>query len=170
MFKIKNHNKVLADIDKWMADVEAEYLRIAVALMRMMLSQSLKYSPQYSGDFAANWNLSVNLIDVTFNEGVFPSKRFPVPDGQEPFQRGDAPAISYAFKANDGKLGSAKLGDTLWLANSAAHHDLYAWKIEDNLIKLRPVNFGGEGPLGKVKAHMLAHFSRIDKSNVEFLR
>lgn len=167
MLKVGNIDKFFSEIDHWEKQVAREYELIAIGMMKVMLGKALQTSPQYSGDFVANYKLSINKVDTSFKEGVFPDRMFPT---ENPFQRKDSQAIRYAIAANDGKLSGAKVGDTLWLANSANHHDLYAWKIEDNLVKLRPVNYGGEGPLRQVRAYMKAHFSRIDKTNREFLK
>lgn len=167
MLNVKNIDEAFAKIDAWLDEVEREIVDIAIGMTWTMTGQVLNLSPQYSGDFAANWRMSVNKIDTTFQPGVFPEMQFPA---DAPFQRGDAPAILHAIKANDGRLNGAKLGDTLWLANSAEHHDLYAWKLEDGFIKLRPVNYGGEGPLRQAKKYMQVHFSTINKTNREFLK
>lgn len=167
MFKVTNADKVFGDIDKWLAEVERETLLIAVNMMWVMLGKATLVSPQYSGDFVANFQFSVGTPSRRFTEGIFPDKQFPT---QEPYKRGDTPAVQYALTNNAGRFDRAKLGDTLWLANSAMHHDLYAWKIEDGLLKLRPVNYGGQGPLRQVRIHMRVHYSRITKHHKELLK
>lgn len=167
MIKVKNADQFFGSIDSWLDEVEHEYMQIAISLMWIMTGEALKRSPQYSGDFVANWKLAVNKYSTTFREGIFPDKQFPA---EHPFQRMDAQPILYAIDANKGALNTARLGDTLWLSNSAMHHDLYAWKLEDGLIRLRPVNYGGEGPLRQVRELMKAQFGRIDKQTMEFLK
>lgn len=169
MIRITNLDQVIAQHKAWLAAVKVEVEQIAIGMMKVMLGQALIRSPQYSGDFVANYKVSIGTIDRSFKAGIFPDKTFPITEGS-PFRRGDTPAISYAIRANDGKADGFKLGTTLWLANNAAHDDLYAWKIEDNLFRLRPQNFGGEGPMRGVKEYMKIHFGRITKSNREFLR
>jgi len=167
MFKVTNTGKVFEDIDKWLAAVEAEVLKAAIALMWVSLRQAAKISPQYSGDFVANFRLSAGNPDTTFVEGVFPEKKFPT---EEPLGKGDVGAIQYAMASNAGKLNGAKLGQTLWLANTSHHHDFYAWKIEGGMLKLRPVNYGGLGPLRQTKEYVKVHFSRIGKSHMEMMK
>lgn len=163
MITVKNMEAAFAAMDKWLADVEATTREAAVSLSFLAFEQVLLSSPQYSGDFAANWRLSVNAIDVSFHPQVFPEKEFPT---KVPFKMGDSPAIMYAISQNTGRLSEAVLGDTLWLANTASHDELYAWKIENNLVRLRPENFGGEGPLGRAREYIKTHYSRIDKHNI----
>lgn len=171
MIKVKNLDQAFAAIDRWLDSVEEQVADIAVSLTYIMLGEAVKTSSQYSGDFAANWKLSRNRIDTTFQAGIFPEKTFPVPEGQSPFQRGDMQPMMYAVRASTGVLAGAKLGDTLWLSNSATHNgDTYAWKLEGNLIRLRPVNYGGEGPLRQVREYMKVHYSRIDKNTVRLLK
>lgn len=167
MLKILNLDSVFAEIDAWEKQVEQECIRIAILLTSIAFGRAVGSSPQYSGDFAANWRLSVNKIDVAFQSGIFPDKQFPT---ENPFQRGDTEAVYYALNGNLGKLENASFGDTLWIANSSQHDDLYAWKIEDNLIRLRPQNFGGDGPIRGVKEYMKASFGTITKSSMEFLK
>jgi hypothetical protein len=169
MLKVTNLDQVEAEFEAWLHQQESVLERVAIGLTKVALGKALEYSPQYSGDFAANWKLYVNKIELDIQVDVFPGQQFPAED---PFQRRDTPAIQYAIKANEERVNefNFRWGDTIWLANSAVHEDLYAWKIEDGLLKLRPVNYGGEGPLRQTKTYLKTHFSRIDKSNVEFLR
>jgi hypothetical protein len=167
MIKVLNIDAVFSQWDEWQKQVEAECLKIAIGLAKVTLGKALEASPQYSGDFAANWRLDVNNIVPFFQEGIFPDKEFPT---ESPYQRRDTPAIRYAIGSNTGRLDSFKFGDTIWLHNSAAHDDLYAWKIEENLLRLRPVNYGGEGPLRQVKEYVKVHFNNISKTSLEFLK
>lgn len=167
MIKITNLSKVVADIDRWLLSVHEDVEQIAIGLMKVMLNQAMLHSPQYSGDFVANYKVSIGKIDKGFTPGIFSDKKFPA---KAPYQKGDMPAISFAAAANVGKTAGFKLGNTIWLSNSAAHDDLYAWKIENNTLRLRPQNFGGEGPMRAVKAYMKLNFSRITKANRNLLR
>lgn len=171
MIKVKVDNaKAFFDaIDRWLADVEYLIVQVAVGLAYKAFDVALTTSPQYSGDFVANWKMSVGQPNVSFQPGIFPEMTYPVDKDKRPFQRGDTAAIMHAITASNGVLSGAKLGDTLWLANSAEHDDLYAWKIEDNLIRFRPVNFGGDGPLRQVREVLKASYTEIGKHNVNEL-
>lgn len=141
MIKVENLEQVFSDIDNWLAATEAQIEGVARGLATDALNTLLEHSPQYSGDFAANWNLSVNVPDHSFEAGIF-GKTFAVKDSGSPFSRGDLPAMQYAKAKAKGKLDGFKLGDTIWISNSAKHLELYAWKIENNQIKFRPGNYG----------------------------
>lgn len=168
MFKVTNAEQVFNEWDTWLAQVEAEVMRIAIDMMYVMLREAALRTPQYSGDMVANYNLSVNAIDGSFAPHVFPEMRFPT---ENPFQKEDMPAIMHTINRNAGRLVKAKLGDTLWLANGAVHDDdAYAWKIEDGLLKLRPQNAGGYGPIRKTRDYMQAHYRQIGRSNREMFK
>ncbi len=167
MIKVTNLGQVMSEIDRWLVAVQVEVEQIAIDLMKVMLRQALWNSPQYSGDFVANFKVSIGKQDRSFTPGIFSDKIFPT---KAPYQKGDTPAITFAAMANADKATGFKLGGTIWLSNSAAHDDLYAWKIENNTLKLRPQNFGGDGPLRYVKAYIGINFSRITKTNREMLR
>lgn len=173
MITCTNLDAAFDKIDKWLADTEDKVERIAIGLLYFGLDVAATRSPQYSGDFVANWRVSAKVIDTTFQSGIFPGMEFPIPEGTAPFQRGDAPAILHAIRESTGKLTNFRLGDKLWLANSAKHEDLleetYAWKIENNFIKFRPPNFGGDGPLRQVKEAISTNYSRIGRHNMRTL-
>lgn len=166
MIKVTGLEAAFAAIDKWLMDAEHLAIEAAIGLAYKAFDVVLSTSPQYSGDFVANWKLSVGAPNVSFQPGVFPEMAYPVDRDKQPFKRGDTAAIMHAITASNGALSSAKLGDTLWLANSAQHDDLYAWKIEDNLIRFRPVNFGGEGPLGQARDSITIKYHEITSHNV----
>lgn len=161
MLKVTNLDAVERDIDRWLEQVEQQVEHIAKAIAIESLIHGAYNSPQYSGDFVANWKLSVNQPDRTFTEGIFPEKGFPA---KHPFIRGDSPAIAYAMGQAQGRLDGFKLGDTIWLANSAVHHDLYAWKIENNRIKFRIGNIGA--PLQHTFDYLRARYGVINKGNL----
>lgn len=171
MIKATNIDKVFAEIDQWFKDVEEEVEKVAIGLSYIALGRALYWSPQYSGDFAANWKLYVGQYQQEWVEGRWPDKSFP---SEDPYQRLDDTAMDFAIAANEGRVTTAnfRLGQTIWLANSSQHDggDLYAWKIEDGLIKLRPQNYGGDFPLRRTRNYIKSEFGRITKSNVEFLR
>lgn len=141
VIKVENLEQVFSDIDNWLAAAEAQIEGIARGLATEALINLLDHSPQYSGDFAANWKVSVNVPDHSFEAGIF-GKTFAVKGSGSPFIRGDMPALQYAMRNAMGKLDGFKLGDTIWISNSAKHLELYAWKIENNKIKFRPGNYG----------------------------
>lgn len=143
---VSNASKVSSDIDSWLAAVVEETEEVAKGLATEAMITLLDNSPQFSGDFAANWKLSVANPDYSFQAGVFPKYAFTATrtkkKRREPFILGDQPAMQHAFIQAMGKMDQFKLGQTIWLTNSAEHLVPYAWMIEDNRIKFRPGNHG----------------------------
>lgn len=140
MLKVTNMAEVFGEIDLWLKEVEAEIVGIANGLAYQALITVEHHSAQFSGDFAANWNLSVNIPDTSFQAGIFPGHQWPT--GHDPFIMGDAPAMQYAYDAARGKLSGMKLGDTIWLTNAASHQEAYAEKIEAGRVNFRRGNDG----------------------------
>lgn len=161
-------------IDKWLSDIEYLAEEAAKGLIYKAHDIATERSPQYSGDFVANWKLSYKLPDLSFDPHLFPGKQFPVAEGETPFHQGDMPAMLYSINHRTGKLDGFRLGDTLWLSNSAKHDDdifgqTYAWLIEDGLVKLRPENYGGDGPLKQVKESLSTNYTVIGRHNIRGL-
>lgn len=171
MLRITNFDKVFEEMDAWLLQAEAEVERVAISYAQTMLKHAAHRSPQYSGDFVSNWKLSVNRIPgaTEFEPNVFPDKMFPT---EEPYQMGDDAGIRVAIVRNEDSVSefNFKLGDTIWLSNSAYHDSTYAWKIENSTIKLRPVNYGGYAPLKQVRNFMRQHFSEINKQTRKLLK
>lgn len=140
MLKIKNLSQVNKDIDNWLAQVEAEIEAVARGYAMQALGVLEIHSAQYSGDFAANWNLSVGTPDTSF--APWPGRHEWTDKNTQPFLMGDAPAMDYAMARAAGSLDSFKLGQTIWLTNAAFHNESYAEKIENNRINFRPGNDG----------------------------
>jgi hypothetical protein len=165
MLEIKNKAQVFRQMDDWLAAVEAEIVAVAKGMAREALAVLLENSPQYSGDFAANWNISIGEKDVSFQPLLFgDDKAFP---SKDPFIAGDAPAISYALAHNAGRLDGFQLGQTIWITNAAAHDQDYAWMIENNLIKFRDGNAGE--PVFHALQHLQIRYGTIDKSRAQQL-
>jgi hypothetical protein len=171
MFKITNLDQVFKEMDAWLLQAEAEVERVAISYAHTALKHAANRSPQYSGDFVSNWKLSVNRIPgiTEFEPNVFPDKMFPT---ENPYQMGERPGIDEAIQRNEDAISefNFKLGDTIWLSNSAYHDSTYAWKIENSTIKLRPVNYGGYAPLKQVRNFMRHHFREINKQTRKLLK
>lgn len=149
--EIKNLGEVVDTLDKWLEDVEALATKVAKGLAATTLHNVLNFSVQYSGDFAANWNYSINSIDTTFTPGavVGPDNISKYKFGKEPNEGSFQALISremsgsldeapqFALRRNRGKDNSFKLGDTIYISNSAKHDDAYAVGIETGTIHLK---------------------------------
>jgi hypothetical protein len=167
VFSTPNIGQVFSEMDAWLAAAEKEVEDVAKGLATEALVSLLEHSPQYSGDFAANWNMSVGTPDYTFNSDVFRDKHFPIAHDATAFHMGDTPAAIYAFRNAMGKLDSFKLGDTIWLANAAAHDEPYAWLIENNMIRFRPQNDGQT--MHWAMRDMTANYTDISSAKAMFL-
>lgn len=155
MIEIKNVGEVTQTIDRWLADVEAMTTRFCRGVSVTLFEKILHNSVQYSGDFAANWKYEINSITPEFKAGAIPE--FHDQEGAITWTHGKAGdrlpffsrfrpmderglqhlAISYAVRANRTKDAAFKLGDTIYIHNSAAHDEPYAQKIESEQINFR---------------------------------
>lgn len=144
MIKVRNLDSFDATVQGWFSAVREAAAEVAVGLAKQAFNQLLYTSPQYRGDFVANWRVSVGQPDTTFVENaVAPSAgTYTGRLSFEPFEKGSPQAVTYAKAMAKGKLDGFRLGQRIFISNSAAHDEPYAWKIEDGLIKLRPVNAG----------------------------
>ena len=150
--KVENLDSAFGTLDKWVDEVRGKAEKQLRVVSRYALKWLSTHSPQYTGDFAANWRAAVNSVDDAFiYHAVYQY-------GQtEPFKQGDRPAISYAIDRNAYLIQEAELGDYVTIANSATHDVPYAWKIESNQINFRPENYEG----GRVIFRFLEHFKNM---------
>jgi hypothetical protein len=135
VIEVQNLDKFDASVQRWFRSVEAAVTESATGMAKTALRSILNNSPQYTGDFVANWKVSVNSIDSSFTTNAIGGQ-----DTTTPYQIGDSKAIRYAI--NKAKWPKLKLGDAIFLSNSAHHDDIggYAWKIEEGSIKFRPMH------------------------------
>lgn len=158
--EFRNLDAFVNDLRGWVEQVRADAADAAAGLAYTALREVAQMSAQYSGDFAANWKLAVGSPDYSFQGQLFSL-------AHGPRIMGDAQAIDYALDHARGKLAGMKLGDTLYLANSAAHDEAYAWKIEDNRIKFRPGNKGA--PLRTWEAQASVKYANLTPAVFEHL-
>ena len=158
MLRLKVDNTDFAATAKlWLAAVRGHTAQVATGLSRELLNVILYTGPQYSGDFVANWNVSVGTPNYTFrrtNESV----RY-----MRVQQEGSPRAIGKALgRAHVGKL---TLGETIWLANGAYHDESYAVMIEMNQIKFRPENPSGGRVVARAIQKVGNRYAKIDKAS-----
>lgn len=132
MLSVRNLDKFAASLDAWLEDTGDTVAHVANGLTVELFNEILPTSPQFSGDFAGNWQYSINTVNTTFN----PLNLLDQPK-QAAFKAGDHPAIAYSKAMNKGRDASYKLGDTFYLANSAYHDEAYAVMIENEEINFR---------------------------------
>ena len=132
----------LAEFDNavkgWLGAVEETAAKATVELAKQTLGMLLQGSPQYSGDFAASWRVGYGHVDRTYEQNRFSDDVF----SAGPFQQGSRKAIDFA--QGNAKWRPLKLGEHIYISNSATHEEPYAWKIESGQIKFRAVNSGSE--------------------------
>ena len=175
--------KNLPDFDRvvkgWLKEVEVDTTKAVKGLAKFTLMKILTRSPQYSGDFVANWNTSVGTPDTSFTENVFGTRSLDEPT----FHKGSSPAIAYAYGKADAGLSGFTLGKTIYLANNIEHPmhikrmkdgsvvfegvvgDKYGRRIEDGTLHLRPVNEGGHHPMKWSVLHVGNRFATINRSS-----
>ena len=164
-----------SSVTAWFRAVEKASAATAVGLAKRVFDKVLVESPQYSGDFTANWKVTVGAPAPAsaFQQGVL-GTRYSAHKGDDglgsfvPYQRGDEAAIAHA-QAN-ATWNPIKLGQSIFISNSASHDEHYAWQIENGVIKFRPVN-AGAGVVGRRSVAFVQHlFPHIGKSQFEILR
>lgn len=130
----------------WLQQYQTQTKAQMKGLAIVMFKRVLEYSPQYSGDFAANWRISLNNIDNSPPEWTSGELLANLPTVQSsfdsPFKAGSRPAINIALTTNARKLDGFELGDTIYISNNSVHDEPYAMLIEGNQIRFRPGNYG----------------------------
>lgn len=126
----------LSDIKRWEERAELLTQEVGRGISALVFNTVVQGSPQFSGDFAANWKYSVGEPDTSFESaGLRGDELFDAPHG-----KGDSEAIEMAFTSQSGKEMQFKLGVPAYISNSAQHDELYAWKIWEGTIRFRPEN------------------------------
>ncbi len=182
VLKITNLRQVEKDLDAWFASVEKDAVTISKSYADKTYSILLGRSAQFSGDFVANWNISIGTKDLSFkrftatrNDGTKRGRSFDVNDAN--YKMGDKPAMTEAKSRNAGRLAGFKLGDTIYFTNDSHHpmgkhltkQDHYASKIEQNNINWRPGNVNAGRPVAKTALWMQAKYSVLDRATVRRL-
>lgn len=147
MFEITNKDALMEQLDRWEAEVYDLTLQVYVGLSVKLFSTIVNGSAQYSGDYAANWKLSVGKPNYTFTPYALGEPQIQVVNGRlaaagSKRKMGHSQAIAYAFAGAAGTLAGAALNEDIFITNSAAHDEPYAWLIENGVIKFRQGNQG----------------------------
>lgn len=136
-FQAPNKKKFADQLMNWAQRTEQDAVDVTRGLAAELFHRLLQNSPQYSGDYAANWRLSQNVVDTRFER-----VQIGMPD-EGAYIVGDKPAINYAISANRGLEAGATLTTSFYISNSAVHSgDAYALKIERGTIDFRHPNKG----------------------------
>ena len=133
------------DFAKFEAEVNAAFIKIEAALtlkyhgvIREAFTMLVMNSPQWSGNFTANWNIGKNSPDYSYSE--IQAKDDPETD-RRPFQRGRAPATVTAMQKLS-KLSGVTLADRVYITNAtpADTGDYLGNSMLNGQVNLRPVN------------------------------
>lgn len=167
MLVLRNAAEVQAKLEAWCAKARETATAVARGVAVEAYRRMLDEAPQYSGDFAANLNLSVNAPDTSFSEGAVNPKTTKERLSLGPLHAGHGRAIQYAKAKARAPLASFKLGDTIYVTSTAKHRsDFYAMKIEQNHIKFRPDNPFGGATMSRSKAKVVAKYGTITGAQV----
>lgn len=140
----KNPGSFISAISAWEASAVAELEAVATGYIAEAFRYLVSNSAQGSGDFAANWNYSLNRPDYSFTRDAVDGGRvrdivsFVLQDRV----MGHPLAVNYAIDHAKAAQAQFKLGDRVYFTNVATHDEQYAWKIEDNKISFRAGNEG----------------------------
>lgn len=135
--------------------IEAKRQQLALKV-RDVAEESLKYAtdtaPQFSGTFAGNFRLSVSAPNPGRDQKPY-DYWAPLGGSQ---QEGDAGAVGRAKAGSAGALNGYKFGQAIYLSTTASNaedNENYAWDIEANIMRFRPVNPSRGRVLGRTKEH-----------------
>lgn len=150
----------------------------AVGLAETALNEILYQSPQYSGQFVANWQLTPYAPSfVAYDDPLkFYQKEANASlrgDEVEPYSKGDEEAIQFAkMHAVKGaaRARMAPLGTPIFLSNSSTHDEAYAWKIENGQIQFRPENPNADRVVQRGAFYVRNRYKHIDAAKLANLR
>jgi len=119
-----------AQVKREIREMELKLGRVFSGIVEEAFVNLVLETPQYSGTMAASWNMTVNRASFRV------SGNFPFPEN--PYQKGDLPAVMEALGKAQGKSKSFKdrfeaKGWTIEVANGVD----YASNVNDGDIKLR---------------------------------
>lgn len=160
--EVKNLAEFDATVIGWLKAVENVAREAALGLAHNAFEEILETAPQYSGDFVANTRYAIGAPDTTFEEGLGGGKM------HDPKQMGDSQAQNVARSRV--RWRKPQLGESIFVSSSAKHDELYAWKIENGQIALRPVNEGADHIYRRAAANTGHKFSRIGSVQLAALR
>jgi hypothetical protein len=152
MLSINNTSSFNAQLTAWNKELEQTAEDVAKGLAREILITLSENSAQYSGDFAANWNLSVGAPNYEYKEDIF--------NLLSPEIMGHRRAIDYSINKMNRASLPFTLGQTLYVTNSSIHDEDYAPMIENNEIDFRPGNIGS--PMERTLTKVTSKYMNIN--------
>jgi hypothetical protein len=150
-------------VSDWIDEVKTAAEDVAVGVAKVIFNHAIYNGPQYSGDYVANWKVSIGTLRPEFDHNAIGGV------GRVPrYKKGSVSAIQYAQSRAD--FSGFKLGQTLYLHNSAAHDEPHAWLIENNMINFRPVNAGAHSIMRRSVAFAMNRFGKVGPTQLAALR
>lgn len=129
MLEIANLGEFSRDLDRWLETCED----LADGAFRGLVVQAFKYvvqgTPEWSGNLAASWKLTVGSPSVGYDETIF---KVTGPTGvllDEPYSRKFRPnheAIHYAFSIAQSSLPLVRIGAEVFITNNAPYAEQVA--------------------------------------------
>jgi hypothetical protein len=129
MIQIDNLAQFSRDIDAWILEVE----ELADGVLRGLAVGAFNFilhgTPEWSGELAANWRITVGAPATGYTESIFKNHPLPGPL-PEPFSklRPNEAALNYARAASAEALSLIHVGVNVYISNSAP----YALNVEEN--------------------------------------
>ncbi len=158
-------------VTTWHRNVRNLTIGVARGMSVDIYHNIVRISPQFSGDYTANWRYSVGSIDKRFEPVVhFGSQR----DSSGHLPRflsvpkyaGHEAAIEVAYHRNKGNESRFReLGQTIFISNSAVHDEAYAFLIEEGKIKFRPGTGNAPGVVRRALAMTIGEYGTIIGKN-----
>lgn len=154
---VTNRFQFDSQVSAWVAAVKRHTAHVARGLAIELLNVILYKGPQYSGDFVANWDVSVGSPDYAFKKSYGPMRYMTV------VREGDTRAVDIAkSKVN---FGDIRLGQVIWLSNAAFHDESYSVLIEEGRINFRPENPSGGRVVARAIQMVGTRYSRINRED-----
>lgn len=160
-------------VNGWFDAVEDAAQQAAAGLAEVALQHIVEESPQYTGDFVGGWEVSFNAPAYIWRPPQILRHESIAAGFVDPFAKGDEPAIEYALNKAQPRFAAAAaqpLGTAIYLSNSAAHDEPYAWKIEEGSIEFRPENPNADRVVERGALFTERRFKHIGRSQLEILR
>lgn len=188
MIRITNREAFHAKVTNWLGSVRDMAEQAAVSMAYETLHLLLESSPQHSGDFVANWNVSIDTPDYSWGENLVGGRTyFQGHRDSARYSEGSRTAIDYAVNKVD--LSGFRLGQSIFLANNATHtHSIerasktgegfsfagdveshYAVKIEENKIKFRPENPSGGRVMARALQQASVRYANLTRTRIASL-
>lgn len=167
------------DVSSFFAQVRVAAQEAAAGMAHVALEEILEASPQFSGQFVANWQLTpytpsfVAYDDPMHFEEKNMGSMMGMGGGAEPYEKGDTPAIDFALeRAAKGlvRARAAPLGTSIFLSNSSTHDEPYAWKIENGEISFRPENPNADRVVQRGAFFVRNRYKHINGNKLDALR